>query len=104
MGNSWNKRNPERVRELKRNYWNRRVQKGYKKVTKSNVRKTSPEAKEARIVVRAAVLRGDIIRPKACMKCGREVPLHAHHPDHSKPLEVIWLCPPCHGLTWRKDV
>lgn len=27
-----------------------------------------------------------------CVVCGTRINLEAHHPDHSKPLEVIWLC------------
>jgi hypothetical protein len=53
-----------------------------------------------------AVLRGVIVRPKKCEKCGDEPPLmkdgrsriQAHHPDYSKPLEVRWLCQRCHHL------
>ena len=38
-----------------------------------------------------------------CQRCG-VVPkiLHRHHPDYSKPLEILWLCPACHGLAHRK--
>lgn len=38
-----------------------------------------------------------------CMKCGL-VAKHGiewHHPDYSKPLEVIPLCKKCHGLAHR---
>ena len=28
-------------------------------------------------------------------KCG-SYDVEKHHPDYSKPLEVIWLCRPCH--------
>lgn len=31
-------------------------------------------------------------------------PLHAHHDDYSKPLEIQWLCTGCHGAVhsgWR---
>ena len=28
-------------------------------------------------------------------KCG-EVKVEMHHPDYAKPLEVQWLCRPCH--------
>jgi hypothetical protein len=50
--------------------------------------------------VRAGVLR----RPQRCSRCGDRPPrrrLHAHHPDYSKPLDVVWLCSRCHGREHR---
>lgn len=40
--------------------------------------------------VSTAVKCGKLI-PLPCVKCGN-VKVHAHHPDYSKPLKVIWLC------------
>ena len=40
---------------------------------------------------------GLLIRPDSCEKCGdSERKLCKHHPDYSKPLEVEWVCYPCH--------
>ena len=50
----------------------------------------------ARASVGKAIKNGQIIKPKNCSKCAKCVKLHAHHEDYSKPLEVIWLCVPCH--------
>lgn len=36
-----------------------------------------------------------------CQRCG-EKRSEAHHPDYSKPLEVVWLCHPCHMKEHRK--
>jgi ribosomal protein S27AE len=30
-----------------------------------------------------------------CIRCG-EAKSVAHHEDYDKPLEVMWLCQPCH--------
>jgi len=30
-----------------------------------------------------------------CQECGNEKS-QMHHPDYSKPLEIIWLCRSCH--------
>jgi hypothetical protein len=35
-------------------------------------------------------------RKGACERCGSTDRLHRHHPDYSKPLEVVTLCVPCH--------
>jgi hypothetical protein len=51
-----------------------------------------------------AVRSGEIVRPDRCEKCG-ECPepdalgrsrIEGHHLDHSKALDVIWLCDRCH--------
>jgi hypothetical protein len=48
--------------------------------------------------VRRAVKSGKLIKPKLCMKCGREVRLSGHHEDYSLPLDVLWVCSSCHKL------
>lgn len=32
-----------------------------------------------------------------CSQCGSTKHIEGHHPDYSKPLEVIWLCRRCHN-------
>lgn len=34
--------------------------------------------------------------PKPCEKCGVTESVQRHHPDITKPLEIIWLCQACH--------
>jgi hypothetical protein len=41
---------------------------------------------------------------QACVQCGSKENLHHHHPDYSKPFEVITLCRACHGLIHRKPL
>lgn len=43
-----------------------------------------------------AIKLGVLLRPKVCSSCERERRIHGHHPDYSKPLEVVWLCHICH--------
>lgn len=53
-----------------------------------------PDQKHAMTIVGNAVRDGRMTR-LPCSRC--DTPnAHAHHPDYSKPLEVIWLCPQCH--------
>src|SRR3990167_3852583 len=51
----------------------------------------------ARVAVREAVRGGQIERRTVCEECSAEMPsLHRHHSDYRQPLDVRWLCPPCH--------
>jgi len=45
---------------------------------------------------------GNIIRPSECSKCEKECIPDGHHEDHSKALEVIWLCRQCHARHHKK--
>lgn len=48
---------------------------------------------------RRLVALGEIKR-SPCEKCGNKKS-HAHHEDYTKPREVRWLCPKCHGREHR---
>ena len=53
-----------------------------------------------------AVSRGIIIKPSRCSSCDSKCEkrlLHGHHDDYTKPLDVRWLCPKCHGLLSRTE-
>lgn len=56
----------------------------------------------ARYAARNAVRNGILVEPPCCEWCGRTGPLEKHHVDHSRPLDIIWLCSTCHGTTRRK--
>ena len=47
--------------------------------------------------VETAVKWGKLKRPAACEACGKAGAVEAHHDDYTKPLDVKWLCDPCHG-------
>lgn len=59
----------------------------------------------ARYQLREAVKVGKVVKSKTCHQCGKQPllarNLHGHHPDHSKPLEVVWLCGSCHRKEHR---
>ena len=41
-----------------------------------------------------AIQRGYLVR-QPCCRCGESKSV-AHHEDYDKPLDVMWLCQPCH--------
>ena len=69
----------------------RHSEKGHIAFIKShnNYFKKYPERKKAHQIIKDAKNSGKII-PKPCEICGGKA--QAHHPDYSKPLDVIWLC------------
>lgn len=58
-------------------------------------RKRNPAKARAREITKAAIKRGDLVK-QPCADCGAAGPVDSHHHDYSKPLEVTWLCKPCH--------
>jgi hypothetical protein len=69
--------------------------------------------------VSMALAKGEIKKPGCCEQCGAEAErpgpikhwadhraitkLEAHHADYSRPLDVVWLCRPCHMLAELKS-
>ena len=43
----------------------------------------------------AQAIRSGLLVRMSCIRCGKEK-TEAHHEDYDKPLEVMWLCTPCH--------
>lgn len=51
----------------------------------------------ARLLVRKAIGKGQLVRPTECERCGvKSGCIHAHHSDYDKALDVEWLCSTCH--------
>jgi len=48
----------------------------------------------AHSAVSLAIRCGTLVR-RPCIRCGNEKSV-AHHENYDKPLEVMWLCQPCH--------
>ncbi len=55
----------------------------------------NPVKVKAQSVVAYAIRRGGLFR-EPCEVCCSEENVHAHHDDYLKPLNVRWLCAPCH--------
>jgi len=90
--------NYRKRRNAKREYERARQQKPERRRKKleyqRQYRERYPEKTRARARVWKAIRDGRLIR-QPCEHCGDEL-AQAHHPDYSKPLEVMWLCVTCH--------
>jgi len=49
---------------------------------------------KAHSAVAYAIRKGNLVR-MPCVRCGEQKSV-GHHEDYDKPLEVTWLCQPCH--------
>jgi hypothetical protein len=75
------------------------------KVANKKWKLNNPEKQHAQGVVKWLLESGQIVKPSTCSRCGTAEKkgrdgrslLQAHHPDYSKPKEVVWVCAPCHG-------
>lgn len=53
-------------------------------------RQANPLKYKAHMAVANAIKKGALAK-LACMECG-DPEVEGHHPDYSKPLDVVWLC------------
>lgn len=56
-----------------------------------------PDYERAHRAVAKAVKSGALIMPDHCSRCLIDCRPQAHHDDHSKSLDIMWLCPICHA-------
>ena len=49
----------------------------------------------------AKAIRNGILVRLPCIRCGETKSL-AHHEDYDKPLDVMWLCQPCHKQSHKE--
>jgi hypothetical protein len=61
-----------------------------------NYKKRYPMAYAAHVILGNAVKNKTIVRADSCSKCSSIYKVEGHHDDYTKPLEVRWLCEPCH--------
>lgn len=70
------------------------------KEIKKNWAKRNYPKRKAQNMVNNALRDGKITKPSKC-ECGRTGRIEGHHDDYTKPLEVRWLCVPCHKQAHR---
>lgn len=67
------------------------------KETTSSRRKENKDYYFSHTKLGDALRGGKILKPKICSWCTEHhKQIEGHHHDYSKPLEVTWLCSPCH--------
>jgi len=67
------------------------------KAAMARYKETNPEKIKAKDIVNNAIKAGKLSKPTECPRCGNSKNrIEGHHKDYSKPLEVEWLCQPCH--------
>ena len=106
----WRKKNPthdhdyymknrekilSKKREYSKNYAKQHPEKS--RIRRNQYRQRNPEKTKTQRIAQA-----NISLANSCVKCGSKENLERHHPDYSKPLEIITLCHTCHGLIHRK--
>lgn len=87
--------NPERVRAYDRERARLPHRVARRKESLAIQREKFPERMKARTAVSNAVRDGRLEK-RPCAFCGETEGLEAHHHDYAKPLDVTWLCRPCH--------
>lgn len=102
--NPWkNKRyreeNPEKQKEYQKRYREKNVEEIRKRRNELRKEKKIHNTIEvkARKAVFMAIKKGCLVRANNCQMCNKECKPEAHHGDYNRPLEVIWVCKPCHG-------
>ena len=92
--NSHRKNNLEKIREYDR----KRGKLAHRIKQRTEItriwRAEDTRRQKAHLAVSRAIRSGRIQR-EPCIRCG-EIKSLAHHEDYDKPLDVMWLCQPCH--------
>jgi len=106
---SYREKNIDRVREYDRSRGQLphrkegvRLRANRYKPEPSKWRSRNEDKYRAHIALGNAIRDGRITRPDRCERCSSSYAVQGHHEDYSKPFEVMWLCPRCHGARHRE--
>jgi hypothetical protein len=89
-----------RVRERHKRYQSTLAGKLSMAETRRKWLEANADKRAAHVILGNAVRSGRIHKPLSCEACGASgVRIHGHHHDYTKPLDVKWLCQPCH---WKE--
>ena len=91
----------------RRRYEASEKRKAYRRRYGAQNRLDRPELSICSHAIERAIRDGKITRPTVCTACGQpHGAIEGHHPDYDNPLDVVWLCRPCHRVhhaLLRKD-
>jgi len=83
----WKKKTDDMV--AYRKAWNE-ANPGYMTKVKAAWLKKNKDRQKVKDAVKYALRTGKLVKT-ACQFCG-EIEVQGHHPDYSRPLDVVWLC------------
>ena len=86
--------NLERIREYDRKRANKPERRSASYAISQGWRQEDKRRNRAHNAVSRGIHSGKLVR-QPCCRCGQKKSI-AHHEDYDKPLEVMWLCQPCH--------
>ena len=89
------------AKENKKKYQRKYLESGRFAISRDAYEKRNQIKVIARRMLYNALRRGDVEKRKDCEKCHSKGKIQGHHCDYSKPLEVNWLCRPCHN-EWHR--
>ncbi|USL89278.1 homing endonuclease [Bacillus phage vB_BceH_LY2] len=94
----WQRKNKDKLAQYQKKYFesDKGIQKRREATNRYRFKPENKIKEEARMLVKKAISEGELVRPDYCSKCGVEAYVECHHKDYTKPLEVDWLCKPCH--------
>ena len=92
MGNGAHK--IEKIREYDRQRSKNKERIAQATLINKNWRNEDKRRVKAHNAVSRAIKSGNLLK-MPCVRCDNEKSV-AHHEDYDKPLEVMWLCQPCH--------
>lgn len=87
--------NPEKVRAYDRARAREPHRKAAREQNAARFLEEYPDRRKAHFAVSNAIRDGRI-QKRPCAFCGHAGEVEAHHHDYAKPLDVTWLCKPCH--------
>jgi hypothetical protein len=95
----WRKLNPEKDKAIMKKAQHKHYINHKEEVLAKNGarRKANPLISSSQVRLQRAVKSGKIIKPEVCSICNNAGTIVAHHPDYTKPLDVIWVCKSCHA-------